>query len=335
MKLVQKTLTAIAVASMLAIPMGTAQAADVKLKASHQWPGGKGDIRDEMVQMIARDVKAADLGVEIKVYPGKSLFKPKEQWGAMTKGKLDITAFPLAYAGGRHPEFNLTLMPGLVKNHDHAQRLNKSPFMQRIKEIMNQAGVMVLADTWLSGGFVSNKKCVLVPDDVKGQKFRAAGKAFNQMLEAAGASIASMPSSEIYSGLQTGVLDGANTSASSLVSYRIYEQVTCLTAPGKNALWVMYEPILMAKKSFEKLNPAQQEALMKAAAKAEEFAFQASVEADQKLVDAYKNAGVKVVEMTAQQAAMWRKIADESSYKAFSESVNGGKELLDMALRVE
>jgi len=335
MKLVQNTLTAIAVASMLAIPMGTAQAADVKLKASHQWPGGKGDIRDEMVQMIARDVKAADLGVEIKVYPGKSLFKPKEQWGAMTKGKLDITAFPLAYAGGRHPEFNLTLMPGLVKNHDHAQRLNKSPFMQRIKEIMNQAGVMVLADTWLSGGFVSNKKCVLVPDDVKGQKFRAAGKAFNQMLEAAGASIASMPSSEIYSGLQTGVLDGANTSASSLVSYRIYEQVTCLTAPGKNALWVMYEPILMAKKSFEKLNPAQQEALMKAAAKAEEFAFQASVEADQKLVDAYKNAGVKVVEMTAQQAAMWRKIADESSYKAFSESVNGGKELLDMALRVE
>ena len=335
MKLVQKTLTAIAVASMLAIPMGTAQAADVKLKASHQWPGGKGDIRDEMVQIIARDVKAADVGVEIKVYPGKSLFKPKEQWGAMTKGKLDITAFPLAYAGGRHPEFNLTLMPGLVKNHDHAQRLNKSPFMQRIKEIMDQAGVMVLADTWLSGGFVSNKKCVLVPDDVKGQKFRAAGKAFNQMLEAAGASIASMPSSEIYSGLQTGVLDGANTSASSLVSYRIYEQVTCLTAPGKNALWVMYEPILMAKTSFEKLNPAQQEALMKAAAKAEEFAFQASVEADQKLVDAYKKAGVKVVEMTAEQAAMWRKIADESSYKAFSDSVKGGKELLDMALSVE
>jgi len=335
MKLIRKTLTAIAVASMLAIPLGTAQAADVVLKASHQWPGGKGDIRDEMVQIIARDMKAANVGVEIKVYPGKSLFKPKEQWGAMTKGKLDITAFPLAYAGGRHPEFNLTLMPGLVKNHDHAKRLNQSPFMQRIKEIMDEAGVMVLADTWLSGGFVSNKKCILVPDDVKGQKFRAAGKAFNQMLEAAGASIASMPSSEIYSGLQTGVLDGANTSASSLVSYRIYEQVTCLTAPGKNALWVMYEPILMAKKSFEKLNPAQQEALMKAAAKAEEFAFQASVEADQKLVDAYKKAGVKVVEMTTEQAAMWRKIADESSYKAFSDSVKGGKELLDMALSVE
>jgi len=111
--------------------------------------------------------------------------------------------------------------------------------------------------------------------------------------------------------------------------------VSCLTAPGDNALWVMYEPILMAKKSYEKLTPAQQKELMVAAAAAEEFASNASKEADQKLVDAYKKAGVKVVEMTAEQAAMWRKVADESSYKAFAEDVKGGRELLDMALSVE
>lgn len=330
-----KTLALIATtATALAIP-GFAAAADVKLRASHQWPGGKGDIRDEMVQIIARHMDTNATGVDIKVYPGKSLFKPKEQWGAMTKGKLDITAFPLSYAGGRHPEFNLTLMPGLVKNHDHAVRLNGSKFMQRIKQIMDKAGVMVLADTWLAGGFVSKKGCILEPDDVKGQKFRAAGKAFNQMLDAAGATITSMPSSEIYSGLQTGVLDGANTSASSLVSYRIYEQVSCLTAPGANALWVMYEPILMSKKSFSKLSDAQKLQLMKAAGKAEQFATDASKAADQKLVDAYKKAGVKVVEMTSEQAAKWRKIADTSSYKDFADKVKGGKELLDLALSVE
>lgn len=312
-----------------------AGAADIDMKASHQWPGGKGDIRDEMVQIIARHMTEANTGVNIKVYPGKSLYKPKEQWGPLTKGKLDITAFPLAYAGGKHPEFNLTLMPGLVKNHDHALRLNNSDFMKRIKAIMDEAGVMVLADTWLAGGFVSKKDCILEPNDVKGLKFRAAGKAFNQMLEAAGASITSMPSSEIYTGLQTGVLDGANTSSSSLVSYRIYEQVACLTAPGSNSLWVMYEPILMSKKSFAKLDEKQKMELMKAAGEAEEFATKASKEADQKLVDAYKKAGVKVVEMTADQAAMWRKIADESSYKAFAEKVKGGQQLLDMALSVE
>jgi TRAP-type C4-dicarboxylate transport system substrate-binding protein len=334
MKMMRSLAIAAATATALALP-AVGSAADIEMKASHQWPGGKGDIRDEMVQIIARHMKENNTGVDIKVYPGKSLFKPKEQWGAMTKNQLDITAFPLAYAGGRHPEFNLTLMPGLVKNHDHALRLNKSPFMQKIKKIMDDAGVMVLADTWLAGGFVSKKNCILEPDDVKGQKFRAAGKAFNQMLAAAGATITSMPSSEIYSGLQTGVLDGANTSSSSLVSYRIYEQVSCLTAPGANALWVMYEPILMAKSSFEKLSPEQQKEILKAGKIAEEYASNASKEADQKLVDAYKKAGVKVVEMTAEQAAMWRKIADESSYKAFAEDVKGGRELLDMALSVE
>jgi TRAP-type C4-dicarboxylate transport system substrate-binding protein len=330
-----KTVLPLLLASALMAVSTVASSADRQLRASHQWPGGKGDIRDEMVQMIARDVNNANIGLNIKVYPGKSLYKPKEQWGAMTKGQLDMTAFPLAYAGGRHPEFNLTLMPGLVKNHDHAKRLNKSEFMNRIKKIMNDAGVVVLADTWLAGGFVSKKNCILNPEDAKGQAFRAAGKAFNQMLAGAGASITKMPSSEIYSGLQTGVLDGANTSSASLVSYRIYEQVKCLTAPGENALWVMYEPILMSKKTFDSLTKEQQDFIMKSAEKAEQFAYEGAKKADDILIDAYKKAGVKVVTMTAEQAAAWKKIADQTSYKTFAEEVKGGRELLDLALSVE
>lgn len=314
---------------------GIALSADRELKASHQWPGGKGDVRDEMVQMIARDVNEAKIGLKITVYPNKSLYKPKEQWGAITKGNLDMTAFPLAYAGGRHPEFNLTLMPGLVKNHDHAKRLNKSAFMDRIKKIMDDAGVIVLADTWLAGGFVSKKNCILNPEDAKGQTFRAAGKPFNEMLAGAGASISKMPSSEIYSGLQTGVLDGANTSSASLVSYRIYEQVKCLTAPGEHALWVMYEPILMSKKTFNSLTKAQQDLIMKSAKKAEEFAYEGAKKADDALIEAYKKAGVEVVTMTEEQTAKWKALADKTSYKTFAEEVKGGRELLDMALSVK
>lgn len=328
-----KTMKRLSIAIGAIALLGSASVGAINLKASHQWP--KGDMRDQMVRMIANYMKDNDTGVNIRVYPGKSLFKPKEQWSALTKGKLDITAFPLAYAGGRHPEFNLTLMPGLVKNHQHADRLDSSAFMRKIKAIMNKAGVMVLADTWLAGGFVSKGKCILEPQDVKGMKFRAAGKAFNQMLAAAGATITSMPSSEIYSGLQTGVLDGANTSSASLVSYRIYEQVKCLTAPGKNALWFMYEPILMSKASFNKLTREQQLQLMKAAGMAQEYAKTQAVLADQKLVEAYKKAGVKVVEMTAEQAAEWRAVAEKSSYKDFADQVKGGRQLLDMALSVK
>ncbi len=324
----------VSVAAIAAISTSV-HAADIKLKASHQWPGGKGDVRDEMVQIIKREVEKAGVGVTMQVYPGKSLFKPKQQWDAMVKGQLDVSAFPLDYASGKHPQFSSTLMPGLVKNHDHAKRLNDSDFMADIKKIIDDAGVVVISDAWLAGGFASKKECILDPTDAKGQVLRAAGPAFEQMLVAAGASINAMPSSEIYTGLQTGVLDGANTSSGSFVSYRIYEQVSCLTEPGANALWFMYEPILMSKKTWGKLDEKQQAAFMAAGQVAEDYFFDAAKSLDQKLVDAYKGAGVKVVGMSSEQHAKWVAIAKESSYKNFAEKVPGGKELIEKALAVE
>tara|TARA_Y100000748_G_scaffold146685_1_gene122814 strand:- start:305 stop:1027 length:723 start_codon:yes stop_codon:yes gene_type:complete len=225
--------------ALLLTTVGSAYA--VTLKASHQWPGtpradGTYDVRHEMVQIIADEVAKANVGMDIRVYPAKSLYKPKEQWKPMTTGQLDISAFPLAYAAKFHPEFDITLMPGMVKNHKHALRVNKSPMMDEIRKIMDDAGVIVLSDAWLAGGFASKTKCIKNPSDAKGQVMRAAGKAFNQMLAAAGAGIQKMPSSEIYTGLQTGVLTGANTSSGSFVSYKIYEQVKCATPPG---IWFM------------------------------------------------------------------------------------------------
>ena len=155
------------------------------------------------------------------------------------------------------------------------------------------------------------------------------------MLAEAGASIASMPSSEIYTALQTGVLDAANTSSASFVSYRIYEQVTCLTAPGENALWMMYEPILISKASWEKLDDAQREALRAASAKAEAY-FNANAKSfDDEMVSKYKEAGVEVVEMSAEDYDAWLAIAKQSSYKNFADNVPGGAELIEMALAVK
>jgi len=327
-------LTAAAVAIAVGGMSGTVSA-QMKLRASHQWPAGKGDVRDEMVQIIKREIEAADVGLKVQVYPGKSLFKPKQQWDAMVKGQLDISAFPLDYASGKHPQFSATLMPGLVKNHEHAKRLNDSPFMADIKKIIEDAGVVVVSDAWLAGGFASNKQCILDPKDVEGQVLRAAGPAFEQMLVAAGASINSMPSSEIYSALQTGVLDGANTSSGSFVSYRIYEQVKCLTEPGAYALWFMYEPILMSKQTWDKLDDKQKAAVMAAGQTAEDYFFEAAKGLDQKLVDTYEKNGVEVVSMSAEQQAAWVALAKQSSYKIFAEEVPGGAELIEKALAVE
>ena len=130
------------------------------MKASHQFPGGKGDVRDDMVQMIAKEAKAANVGLDIQVYPGASLFKPNEQWNAMVNGQLDITLFPLDYASGKVPAFSATLMPGLIRSQERAKRINNSQFMKDVRAEIEKHGVIVLSDAWFAGGMASKNGCI-------------------------------------------------------------------------------------------------------------------------------------------------------------------------------
>jgi TRAP-type C4-dicarboxylate transport system substrate-binding protein len=308
-----------------------AEAADLRL--SHQW--STKDVRHKVAQMVADHVAEADVDLNIEIFPSKSLFKPREQYRPLSRGQLDMTVLPLSYAGGQRPAYNLTLMPGLVKNHDHAARLSNSPFMEEIEAQMAEDDVMVLVHGWLAGGFVGKDKCITNPGDIEGLQMRAAGKAFEQMLAGGGASIASMASSELYNAIQTGVLQGANTSSSSFVSYRIFEQVKCYTPAGDVALWFMYQPLLMNKSAFDGLTEDQQNALREGAAKAEAFYLEEGKSADAKSVEVFEENGVEIAQMSDDDFKAWQDLAKETSYAAFVEDNPDGQKLLDMALEVE
>jgi TRAP-type C4-dicarboxylate transport system substrate-binding protein len=324
---------ALAALAMAAIA-GNVAAATV-LRASHQFPGGKGDVRDEMVQIIARDAKAAGVDLEVQVYPGASLFKPNEQWNALVNGQLDISSFPLDYASGKERAFGATLMPGLVRNHERAARLNDSKFMKEIRSKIEKAGVIVLSDAWLAGAVASKKACIRTPADIKGLKVRSAGPTFAAMWQAAGASIVSIPSNEVYNALQTGVAEATDTSSGSFVSFRLYEQVRCITAPGENALWFMYEPVLMSKKSFDRLDKKQQEVLLKAGKKAQDYFAKEAKGLDDEMVKLFKEHKVEVVTLTPAEYDAWIAVAKESSYAEFAKDVDGGKQLIDDALSIK
>ena len=317
----------------MSLVTGSFAAHATELRLSHQW--STKDVRHKVAEIVANHVAEADVGLEIKIFPSKALFKLREQYRPLSRGQLDMTVLPLSYAGGQQPAYNLTLMPGLVKNHDHAARLNESPFMDAIEEKMAEDDVMVLVHGYLAGGFVGREKCVTSPSDIAGLQTRAAGKAFEQMLIGAGASIASMASSEIYNAMQTGVLDAANTSSSSFVSYRIYEQVKCFTPAGDTALWFMYQPMLINKTTFERLTPAQQAAVREGAAKAEAFYLEEAKKEDANAVRVYQEAGVEIKAMTPAEFNEWREIAKETSYKKFVEGYPEGQRFLDLALAVE
>ncbi|HVV63764.1 MAG TPA: TRAP transporter substrate-binding protein DctP [Pseudolabrys sp.] len=313
----------------------TSAHAQAILKASHQFPGGKGDVRDDMVQMIAKEVKAANVGLDIQVYPGASLFKPNQQWNAMVTGQLDIALFPLDYASGKVPTFSATLMPGLIRSQDRARRINDSQFMKDVRAEIEKNGVIVLSDAWFAGGMASKDKCIQKPTDLQGMKFRAAGPTFAAMWQAAGASIVSPPSNEIYNAFQTGVVTGTDTSLGTFASTRLYEVTSCLTAPGNNALWFMYEPVLMSKKNFDRLNKKQQDAIVAAGKKAQAYYEGKAEEVNKEAIKAFEDHKVKVISLTDGEYDQWIALAKKSSYAKFAKDVPNGQKLIDEALAVK
>ena len=327
-----KTLLATAAAVML---LSVAAQAQVTLRASHQFPGGKGDVRDDMVQLIAKEVKAANIGLDMQVYPGASLFKPNQQWNALVGGQLDVSLFPLDYASGKVPAFSATLMPGLVRSQDRANRVNGSQFMNDIRAEIESNGVIVLSDAWFAGGMAAKGHCIVKPDDLKGMKFRAAGPTFAAMWEAAGASIVSPPSNEIYNAFQTGVISGTDTSLGTFDSTRLYEVVDCLTAPGSNALWFMYEPVLMSKASFGRLNKEQQGAFIKAGKAAQAYYETKADAVNEESIKSFKDHNVKVVTLNNDDYETWIGLAKKSAYTKFSQDVPNGQKLIDEALAVK
>src|SRR4029077_3379196 len=91
-------------------------AADAKvIKISHQFPGGSidsGDFRDRLTRKFAAEVEKRTQGsLRFEVYPGSSLMKTVAQFSALRKGALDMSLYPLAYAGGEVQELNIGLMP--------------------------------------------------------------------------------------------------------------------------------------------------------------------------------------------------------------------------------
>ena len=155
------------------------------------------------------------------------------------------------------------------------------------------------------------------------------------MWENAGASIVSPPSNEIYNAFQSGVVNATDTSLGTFQSMRLYEVTDCLTAPGDNALWFMYEPVLMSKKSFDKLNKQQQDVLLKAGKKAQDYFAKEAKGLDDEMVKVFKDNKIEVVTLTPAEYDTWVNLAKQSSYAEFAKEVPDGKQLIDDALSVK
>ncbi|MET0677307.1 MAG: C4-dicarboxylate ABC transporter, partial [Bradyrhizobium sp.] len=182
--------SAIAAPTILRFGVGTAQAATT-LKISHQFPGGtidKGDFRDRLCRMFAEEVKKRSGGeIAADIYPNASLVKTNAQFSAMRKGALDISLYPMPYAGGEVPETNIALMPGLVTTYEQGAKWKTEPVGKAVTDFLADKGIILLTWVWQAGGVASRSRGLVAPEDSKGLKVRGGSREMDMVLQTAGA----------------------------------------------------------------------------------------------------------------------------------------------------
>jgi len=312
--------------SLLAAPTlfraPSARAAARTLKISHQFPGGtaeQGDFRDRLVRRFAAEVqKRTDGELAFEIYPGSSLMKTVAQFSALRRGALDMSLYPLAYAGGEVPEVNIGLMPCLVTTYEQGLAWKRQPIGQELESVLDKRGVKIITWLWQAGGVASRSTPVVQPDDVKGLKVRGGSREMDLMLKAAGGIISSVPSNEIYAAMQTGSLDAAVTSSTSLISFRLEEISKAVTTGRTGSFWFMLEPLLMSKQIFDSLPAPQQAVVSEVGAELEAFGLEAAKADDEDLARVFAKAGIKTYDMDAAAIQKWKALAQETAWKDFA-----------------
>src|SRR5258706_3994394 len=248
------------------------------LKISHQFPGGtidSGDFRDRLVRKFAADVEKRTNGaLKFEIYPNSSLVKVNSQFSALRKGALDMSLVPISYSGGEVPETNIGLLPALVPSYEVGSKWKNAEVGKFLSQVLAEKGVVVVTWIWQAGGVASRTKPLVTPEDAKGVKVRGGSREMDMMFKDAGSSVLSLPSNEIYAAMQTGAMDAALTSSTSLISFRLEEVSKGLTSGRGKSYWFMFEPLLMSKTVFDKLPKPQQDAIMPVGAEGGKFSVE-------------------------------------------------------------
>ncbi|MHB8353480.1 MAG: TRAP transporter substrate-binding protein DctP, partial [Burkholderiales bacterium] len=252
------------------------------------------------------------------VYPNSSLMKTNAQFSALRKGALDMSLVPLNYAGGEVPETNIGLMPGIITTYEKGTAFRTSEAGKMLYNILADKGVLLVSWIWQAGGVASRNKALIEPEDAKGMKVRGGGREMDMVLKEAGAAVLNLPSNEIYAAMQTGALDAAMTSSTSLISFRLEEVAKQLTTGRDHAYWFMFEPLMISRMVYERLGRDEQNLIMTLGVEMEKFALDACKVDDNQVAKVYVKAGGKAYDLSQDTVKRWQDIARRTAWKDFA-----------------
>jgi len=317
----RKTLIATVVASFAALP---ATAAETTLKFGHV--GAPGSLFEATANNYAACVADKSGGsVEVQTFGSSQLGKDNELLQKLKLGQVDF-ALPSSVMSSVDSIFGIFEMPYIIKDRDHMRRVQDA-MMDRFQDAANGRGYHIVG--LAENGFrhiTNNTRPINKPEDLKGIKLRTPNGEWRvKMFREYGANPTPMAFSDVFTALQTGVMDGQENPYAQIASAKFQEVQEYLSITGH-----VYTPayILASQKHFGNHSEEMQAMLSDCADETQTFTYEKAAEMETELLEVIREAGVEVNE--ADKDAFIE--ASKPIYDAFAKDVEGGQEMIDAVL---
>lgn len=315
----------------------SAVAAEYTLKFSHvvsaNTPKGKAaDFFEKRLEELSGG------RIDVQVYPSSQLYNDNAVVKALRLNSVQMAAPAFSKFGKIVPQLALFDLPFIFKDIDHLHRVQDGEVGTKLKEMVTAKGIIAL-DFWDNGfkQFTSSQKPILMPKDAEGQKFRImSSKVLEAQMKAVGGNPQMMPFSEVYSGLQQGVIDAAENPISNIYTKKFHEVQKYLTISNHGYLGYL---VVMSKKFWnslpDDLKANVKQAMKEATAKERELAQALDKEQFEDIKKYAKETGkLEIFTLTDQQREAWRE-AESKIYPEFYNKRKIGKDLIEGALNTK
>jgi C4-dicarboxylate-binding protein DctP len=324
----------ISAALAMATVLGGNAYAATKMRCSHQLPPAH-HIAVVIDKWAAEVEKLSEGELDVQVFGADSLVKANDNIQAVAKGDIEC-AFSLNFQWGKTlPLMNVTIGPYTMSSIEAWKKWPTSEAAAFLEEKLADKGVKNVA--WLfqtnTSVFTSKGRALITPDDFKGIKIRGLGGPFDQGLVAMGASPATLPGSEVYQALSTGVIDAGITDVAAAWSRKYYEVQDHMTV---TPVLAAYAHGYLNPDFYNGLSDKSKAALKKAGEEAAAWAIEASQEAAKSAPGDLEGKGVKVHIATDAENAAFKAAMGPAFDKAFAEQTGeDGKKLLELVAKLQ
>ncbi len=319
-----KTLVKLFAATAFCGMASTVSAADMTMKFGHV--GAPGSLFEATVNNFAACTNEALAGeVEVQTFGSSQLGKDKELLQKLKLGQVDFS-LPSSIMSSVDDTFGIFEMPYIITDRDHMRRVQDA-MMDKFQSAANDAGYHIVG--LAENGFrniTNNIRPINVPADLEGIKLRTPNGVWRlKMFQQYGANPTPMAFSDVFTALQTGVIDGQENPYAQIASAKFQEVQKYLSVTGH-----VYTPayILMSKKKYDGLPENVKAALADCGSKTQDFTYEKAAELEESLLKVIQDAGVEV--NVADKAAFIE--ASKPIYEQFAAEVDGGQEMIDTVL---